>query len=349
MTINIGAIAAAVSTVTQNSVDYSSKPAPLIYRAKNWNERSCEISYMAWDQLNSQIWIDTELKVSADKGVWKSLTPEQQEVYKKALGGLTLLDTEQADTGMPLIGLAVTDHQQKATIANMAYMENIHTKSYSTIFTTLLEKFQIDEVFRWVDQNKYLQWKANRIVMYYENIDRRDPVSIYLAMVASVFLESFLFYSGFFYPLYLAGQSMMTNSAEMIKLILRDESVHGLYIGQLAQKIFVTLTPEEQEHVMKETYALLEDLMENEIKYTNELYTSIGLNHDVREFLKYNANKALMNLGLDEYYQHEPVNPIILNGLSVDTDTHDFFSQKGNGYVKANVEELSDDDFEFDF
>jgi ribonucleoside-diphosphate reductase beta chain len=335
-----------VELATENT----NKHLPIrIHRAKNWNEQSCEVSYMAWTQLNEQTWIDTEIDVALDKDVWKSLSSEQKDVYKKALGGLTLLDTEQADIGMPMIGFAVTDAQQKSTISQMGYMENVHTKSYSTIFTTLLEKFQIDEVFRWVETNKYLQWKASRIVSYYENIRRADPVSIYMAMVASVFLESFLFYSGFFYPLYLAGQSMMTHSAEMIKLILRDESVHGLYIGQLAQKIYVTLTPEQQESVNKQMYTLLDELMENEIKYTNELYTAIGLNHDVREFLKYNANKALMNLGFDGYYDHEPINPIILNGLSVDTDNHDFFSQKGNGYVKANVEELSDDDFNFDF
>jgi ribonucleoside-diphosphate reductase beta chain len=85
--------------------------------------------------------------------------------------------------------------------------------------------------------------------------------------------------------------------------------------------------------------------MANEIAYTNELYGGINLAHQVREFLKYNANKALMNLGREAHYDHEPINPIVLNGLSTETDTHDFFSMKGNGYIKSNVEELSDDDF----
>ncbi|TKI91061.1 ribonucleoside-diphosphate reductase, partial [Bacillus cereus] len=39
-----------------------------------------------------------------------------------------------------------------------------------------------------------------------------------------------------------------------------------------------------------------------------------------------------------------------LNGLRTDTKNHDFFSVKGNGYVKAtNVEKLADDDFVFNF
>lgn len=49
--------------------------------------------------------------------------------------------------------------------------------------------------------------------------------------VASVFLETFLFYSGFFTPLYYLGNNKLANVAEIIKLIIRDESVHGTYIG----------------------------------------------------------------------------------------------------------------------
>jgi ribonucleoside-diphosphate reductase beta chain len=275
--------------------------------------------------------------------MWKNISDEEKEVFKKALGGLTLLDTQQMAVGMPSVALSVEDLQVKSTLMNMAYMEGIHAKSYSTIFTTLLSRSEIDEVFEWVAHNKQLQYKAKRITDYYRNIN--DNYSLYMAMVASVFLESFLFYSGFFYPLYMGGNGKLTSSAEMIKLILRDEAIHGVYIGALAQEKYAKLSDNQKAQADAETYALLDDLMANEIAYTNELYGGINLAHQVREFLKYNANKALMNLGRDTCYEHEPINPIVLNGLSTETDTHDFFSMKGNGYIKSNVEELSDDDF----
>jgi ribonucleotide reductase beta subunit family protein with ferritin-like domain len=45
----------------------------------------------------------------------------------------------------------------------------------------------------------------------------------------------------------------------------------------------------------------------------------------------------------------ESINPIVENGLRTETKNHDFFSVKGNGYVKAtNVEKLQDDDFIFE-
>ena len=57
-----------------------------------------------------------------------------------------------------------------------------------------------------------------------------------------------------------------------------------------------------------------------------------------------------MNLGIKPHFgkTEKDVNPIVINGLDTNTKTHDFFSTKGNGYVKAlNVEKLGDEDFEF--
>jgi ribonucleoside-diphosphate reductase beta chain len=95
---------------------------------------------------------------------------------------------------------------------------------------------------------------------------------------------------------------------------------------------------------------LLEALYENELLYTEDIYSSIGMVEEVNTFIRYNANKAMMNLGLEPHFEDEDINPIVENGLKTDTKNHDFFSVKGNGYVKAtNVAKLSDEDFVFEF
>lgn len=111
--------------------------------------------------------------------------------------------------------------------------EAIHAKSYSYIFTTLCTNEEIDELFEWVKKNEFLQYKANKIADIYNSIEEGNPESLWKAMFSSVMLESFLFYSGFFYPLYLGGQGFLRNSAEIISLILRDESIHGVAVGFL--------------------------------------------------------------------------------------------------------------------
>ena len=92
------------------------------------------------------------------------------------------------------------------------------------------------------------------------------------------------------------------------------------------------------------------ELYKNELAYTEEIYTYIGFVRGLRWTHSYNANKGLMNLGLETKFEEEEINPIVLNGLRTDTKNHDFLSIKGNGYVKAtNVEKLADDDFVFNF
>lgn len=313
--------------------------------AVNWNEPTSDYASLFWEQNTKQFWLDTEIPVSKDKKTWEMLSENEQDVYMKVLAGLTLLDTEQGGVGMPQIALHVNDLQEKAVLTFMGAMEQIHAKSYSTIFTTLTNKQKIDDVFEWTKQNKWLQYKAGLIESYYKNI--YDDFSLAKAMIASVFLESFLFYSGFYYPLLLAGQGKLKNAGEIIRLIIRDESIHGVFVGLLYQSIRNNLSESEKRELDEFAIKLLNQLYEFECRYTEEIYDVLNLTSDVKKYVRYNANKALMNLGYEPYFAAEEVNPVVLNGLRTETSTHDFFSQKGNGYVKIKVEPLRDDDFEF--
>jgi ribonucleoside-diphosphate reductase beta chain len=320
-------------------------------RAVNWNKED-DMTNVFWRQNLSQMWVETEFKVAKDLSSWASLTDDEKETYKKVLAGLTGLDTHQADDGMPLVMLHTKDLRKKAVYSFMAMMEQIHAKSYSHIFTTLLPSKETNELLDvWVYENEHLMYKADKIVGYYHKLfDKEASVyDQYMARVASVFLESFLFYSGFYYPLYLAGQGRMTTSGEIIRKILLDESIHGVFTGLDAQTLKAELSAEEQERAEREMYALLKDLYANEVEYTKGLYDQLGLTEDVLNYVQYNANRALSNLGYDAYFEEKSFNPIIENALDTTTKNHDFFSVKGDGYVIAlNVEPLHDEDFSFD-
>ncbi|UTL74465.1 class 1b ribonucleoside-diphosphate reductase subunit beta [Bacillus halotolerans] len=320
-----------------------------IYDAANWSKHEDDFTQMFYNQNVKQFWLPEEIALNGDLLTWKYLGKNEQDTYMKVLAGLTLLDTEQGNTGMPIVAEHVDGHQRKAVLNFMAMMENaVHAKSYSNIFMTLAPTETINEVFEWVKQNKFLQKKAQIIVGLYKAIKKDDEISLFKAMVASVYLESFLFYSGFYYPLYFYGQGKLMQSGEIINLILRDEAIHGVYVGLLAQEIYNKQTEETKAELREFAIDLLNDLYENDLEYTEDLYDQVGLSHDVKKFIRYNANKALMNLGFDPYFEEEDINPIVLNGLNTKTKSHDFFSMKGNGYKKATVEPIKDDDFFFD-
>ncbi len=319
------------------------------FTAVNWNTPENDYALMFWEQNIRQFWIDTEYIPSKDIDSWKRITPELKEAYKKALGGLTLLDTLQSHTGMPKIIDHITCLQNKAVLSYMCMMEAIHAKSYSTIFTTVSSTAEIDEIFTWVENNKYLQFKASTIDSFYRAIDKENPSDeeIFMALAASVLLESFLFYSGFFLPLWLCGQGEMVASADIIKKIVADESIHGVFVGLMAQDVYKNLPNQDQ--VKARVLALLYNLYENELKYTEEVYTEVGLTAEVKEYVRYNANKALMNLGFESIFEIKQVNPIVLNGLNTETTQHDFFSKKSTNYEKSTeIVHLKNEDFEMD-
>ncbi len=318
-------------------------------KAVDWNNLENDMYKMFWDQNVRQFWVDEEIPVSDDKQDWQSdtLSAEQKDVYEKVLAALTLLDTEQGGVGMPNMVLNIENLHAKAIFSFMGMMEQMHAKSYSTIFSTLSSKERIDELFTWVEEHELLQRKIEIIEEYYENIT--DAKSMYKALVASVMLETYLFYSGFFYPLWWAGHGKLIKSGEIIALIVRDESIHGVFTGLMAQEELAKVPEVEREQLEIEVYDLLVKLHEIEKEYTKELYGQINLEDEVMCYVEYNADKALMNLGLNPYFNIEEadVNPIVINGINTETKNHDFFSTKGNGYIKTtNTEEIDDSVFE---
>ena len=319
-----------------------------IYEAVNWNTPENDYVEMFWEQNLRQFWIDTEYIPSRDVDSWNGLTDEMRLAYMHVLGGLTLLDTLQSHTGMPKIIDHIKSLQNRSVLSYMTMMESIHAKSYSTIFTSVATTREINETFRWVQENPHLQYKANKIDNYYQKMNNPEASQrdVAMALAASVFLETYLFYSGFFLPLWLAGQGEMVASCDIIKKIIADESIHGVFVGLLFQDLYNSFEKEVQDGMKAELKELMYNLYENEAKYTDEIYGELSLTGDVKEYIKYNANKALMNLGFEEEFEIKEVNPIVLNGLNVETTQHDFFSKKSTNYEKAlEVVHLHDEDF----
>lgn len=314
-------------------------------KAVNWNDLDDQLYKDFWDQNVRQFWVDEEIPVSEDKLLWKSgaISDNERDTYEKILAGLTLLDTVQGGDGMPNIAMMTENLHAKAVFTFQAMMEQMHAKSYSTIFSTLSTMSRIDELFDWVHENDFMQQKAIIVSKYYENID--SDTDYYLSLAASVMLETFLFYSGFFFPLYMAAQGKLIRSGEIINLIIRDEEVHGKFSGILAQKELQKFDEETQAKLQADVMELMKHLYQLEISYTNELYSELGLVDEVLRYVEYNADRALENLGIDTYFNvsEAEVNPLVLNGIDTDTKNHDFFSTKGNGYIKSTKATPIDD------
>ena len=316
----------------------------MITRPINWNKLEDPTDLDVWNRLTANFWLPEKVPLANDVQSWATLKPEEKLVTVRVLTGLTMLDTVQGTIGATnLIPDARTMHEE-AVFCNIAFMEAVHAKSYSSVFSTLISTQEIEDAFRWSEENEYLQRKAAIVLERYRG---NDPLK---RKVASVFLESFLFYSGFYLPMYWSSRAKLTNTADLIRLIIRDEAVHGYYVGYKFQQAYNELSDEGKAEIKDFTYSLLMELYENEVKYAADLYDAIGLTEDVKKYMHYNANKALMNLGFDPLFPKEvsEVNPAILSSLSPNADeNHDFFSGSGSSYVIGKHEATEDEDWDF--
>lgn len=309
----------------------------------NWNTQPDPTDADIWDRLTTNFWLPEKIPVSNDVTAWRNMTSAEQDATLKVFTGLTVLDTLQGTVGaVGLIRHAATP-QEEAVYTNIAFMESVHAKSYSNIFMTLATTPEIDQAFRWSRENEHMQYKARRILKEYGT---GEPECM---MIASVMLESFLFYSGFYLPLRMASLGKITNAADIIRLIIRDEAIHGYYIGYKYQQL---LRNDKAKHAANQEriVELLLDLYDNESHFTEQVYDQLGWSEDVKAFLRYNANKAMNNLGYDGIFQPEETrfNAGVMTSLDPSAnENHDFFSGSGSSYVIGKMEETEDTDWDF--
>jgi ribonucleoside-diphosphate reductase beta chain len=310
--------------------------------AINWNRIEDAKDLEVWNRVTSNFWLPEKVPLAGDVQGWGGMSEAEKRTTIRVFTGLTALDTLQEREGIPSLTPDAQTPHESAILANFGFMEAVHAKSYSSIFSTLCSTKEVDEAYAWSDENEYLQAKKKLIREHYNG---PDPLK---RKIASVFLESFLFYSGFYLPMRFSSRSKLTNTADLIRLIIRDEAIHGYYIGYKFQQQFAKESVERQEELRDFAIGLLLDLYDIEASYTESLYDDLGWTEDVKSFIHYNGNKAMMNLGFDPVFAAETTkaDPTIIASLT-GNENHDFFSGSGSTYIIGHHEPTVDSDWDF--
>lgn len=319
----------------------------------NWNNAP-DIDREVWDRVTKNFWLDTKVPISNDLPTWRNkLNDAERDATMKVFANLATLDTLQSELGAPTMMNLSETHFEAAIYANFTFMEAVHAKSYSSIFSTLSDTPSINEAFRWAAENEEVQRKADLVKREYLGAEQakagfNGEESALFSMGASVLLESFLFYSGFYLPFKFSSNAKLTNTADIIRLILRDEGIHGYYIGQKFQERFAVLEESRKSAVLGYIHSLAFSLYQNELEFTQDIYDPLGWTEGAKRYIRYNANKAMQNLGFENLFSdaETDVEPAILSQMASDAnETHDFFSGSGSSYVIGTSEETTDEDW----
>lgn len=313
-------------------------------RSINWNNIEDEKDLEVWNRVTKNFWLPENIPVSNDIPSWNELDKDWQKLITRTFTGLTLLDTVQASVGdIAQIKNSITDIEG-AIYANFAFMVAVHARSYGTIFSTLCSSEQIEEAHTWVVDNDLLQKRAKVLIPYYRG---DNPLK---SKVAAALMPGFLLYGGFYLPFYLSSHGKLPNTADIIRLILRDKVLHNFYSGYKYQKKIEKLSNEEKSDMKDFVFSLMYKLIDLEKDYLNDLYKGFDIADEAINFSLYNAGKFLQNLGYDSPFTKEEttISPEVFTQLSARADeNHDFFSGSGSSYVIGTTEETLDEDWEF--
>ena len=107
--------------------------------AINWNKIEDDKDLEVWNRLTSNFWLPEKVPLSNDIPAWQTLNAAEQQLTIRVFTGLTLLDTIQNVAGAPaLMTDSLTPHEE-AVLSNISFMEAVHARSYSSIFSTLCQ------------------------------------------------------------------------------------------------------------------------------------------------------------------------------------------------------------------
>ena len=316
----------------------------LHYKAINWNEIEDHLDHSTWEKLTSLFWLDTRIPVTNEKSQWEDLPENEREAFMKSLAGLASAATFQSEKGYLVINEGKHTQQEAAIYNNIQFIESVHAKAYNTILIGFNESTEVDGVLTWADNNAELQYRLDRILEVY------NTGSILQKRAANLILEGVLTYSGLFTPLLYWTQKKFTNVAEIIKLVLTNESLHCFYISHKFQLGFSELSQEEQAELRDWTFDLFVDLVKNELTYIEHIYYGTDWLEEVKVFVHQQANKALISLGFDPLYPETGASNSHIDSINViltKVTHHEVGRQSGNSFQFDKEDTMNEEDYDF--
>lgn len=260
-------------------------------------------------------WMPQEVSMTTDIALWKSqdgLTEDERRIIKRNLGFFSTADSLVANNLVLATYRLITNPECRQYILRQAFEEAIHTHAYQYIIESL--GMDEGEIFNMYHEIPSVAKKASWGLKYTRSIS--DPTfntgtvetdKQFLKNLIAYYcvLEGVFFYCGFTQILSMGRRNKMTGTAEQFQYILRDESMHLNFGIDMINQIKIE-NPHLWDADMKDeaTQMILQGT-QLEIEYARDTMPRgvLGMNAAMMEdYLKFIANRRLMQIGLKEEY-----------------------------------------------
>lgn len=281
-----------------------------------------------YNQLRENFWIPQKLDITQDVTDYKLLTTEERRAFDGILSYLTFLDSIQT-CNLPHLKNAITAPEVSMCMVEQLSQEAMHNASYQYMIETIIPPDRRNSVYDFWREDKILANRCNYIAGQYQAyLENPSGETYFTSLLADYILESLLFYNGFTYFYTLSSRMLMAGSADIFKMINRDELSHVRLFQKMLPEAMATFA-----HSTEQIYEMFDTAVQNEILWTNHILGQdiLGITSESTEqYTKYLANIRLKAIGLNYLYDEEKFRKSPYAHLERFADT------KAEGNTKAN-------------
>ncbi len=261
-------------------------------------------------------WMPQEINMTADVALWKSeegLSDDERKIVKRSLGFFSTADSLVANNLTLALYRLITNPECRQYILRQSFEEAIHTHAYQYCIESLgMDEGEIFNMYREIPSiAKKAAWGLKYTQEICDPTFNTGTVETDQALLRNLVafycvLEGIFFYCGFTQILSMGRRNKMTGTAEQFQYILRDESMHLNFGIDVINQIKLENPHLWTEEFKEEVTQMILEGTEIEIEYARDTMPRgvLGMNAAMMEdYLKFIANRRLVQLGLPEQYE----------------------------------------------
>ena len=302
-------------------------------------------AYDAWLTQQRIHWLPEEVPLADDVKDWRQkLSDSERNLLTQIFRFFTQADVEVNNCYMRHYGQVFQPTEVQMMLSAFSNIETVHISAYSHLLDTLGMPEVEYQAFL-----KYKEMKDKYDYMQQWGVETKEDIAKTLA-VFGAFTEGLQLFASFAMLLNFQRFNKLKGMGQIVTWSARDESLHTNSIIRLFQT-FRSENPEIwTEEVQRDLYVACSTIVDHEDAFID---LAFGLGDveglgpdDVKLYIRYIADRRLMQLGLQPIY-HVEQNPLpwldeILNGV----EHTNFFENRATEYSKAATRGTWDEAFD---
>ena len=282
-----------------------------------------------WDIYKEQVacfWTAEEIDLTQDINDWNELNDKERYFIENILAFFASADGIVIENLLTRFSTEVKSQEIRAFYSCQAFVESIHSETYSLLIDTYVKKQdQKEKLLNSIQNISAVRDKASWAIKYIE-----EDSTFGQRLIAFAIVEGLFFSASFCAIYWLKQQGKMPGLTFSNELISRDEAIHTRY----AITLYHNLT-EEYKIKKEKIYQMIMDAVKIEINFITLSLSCrlIGMNSELMiQYIKYVADKLLVDLNCEKLYN--VTNPFSFMELISLRNKTNFFEKKISEYAR---------------